>query len=204
MTPGDYIEAARVPYSIKPQTFGLWGIRRVPAQNEKQLRAIGWTDYTILHRMTEATMHQEIGEIVMEDSICELYRHMPIWLAARGRVLITGLGLGCVLRGLLAKSEVEHIDVIEIDADIIRVVGAEFSGNPRATIHHADAMRHRWPEGTKWDFAWHDIWMEDGAKSLHMAHSELLFSYRRKVAHQGAWQLPRFVKRLWREPLLGA
>jgi hypothetical protein len=37
--------------------------------------------------------------------------------------------LGCVVRGLLSKPEVERIDVVEIDGDILRVVGKEFRGD---------------------------------------------------------------------------
>jgi spermidine synthase len=50
----------------------------------------------------------------MEDTLSELRRHTPIFMRAKGRLLVTGLGLG-VVRGLLAKPEVEHIDVVEID-----------------------------------------------------------------------------------------
>jgi hypothetical protein len=52
-----------------------------------------------------------VYEVVMEDSPRELRRHLPIWMHAHGRVLVTGLGLGCVVRGLLASPHVEYIDV---------------------------------------------------------------------------------------------
>jgi hypothetical protein len=198
----EFMAAARVPYSLRPQTFGLWGIRRVPARNVEQLNDIGWTDYTILHHMTEATMHQDLGEIVMEDSVHELRKHLPIWLSAHGRVLNTGLGLGCVVRGLLASQRVEHIDVVEIDADIIRVVGAEFADNSRVTIHHADALEFDWPPGTRWDCAWHDLWCEDN-KELHFKHVQLLANTKKRCRQQGAWMLPPIVGRIWDEPLLG-
>src|SRR6185295_6407091 len=148
MKPHDFLEAARVPKSVEPQEFGLWTIERRtlhgpdgPSKFWREL--IGpcrWLDYTILRRWTLASMHLHLGEIVMEDSERELRRHLPIWLNARGRVLKTGLGLGCVVRGLLANPDVHHVDVVEIDADIIRIIGAEFAGNPRVTIHHADAL----------------------------------------------------------------
>jgi hypothetical protein len=120
---------------------------------------------------------------------------LPIWLRAKGRILITGLGLGCVVRGLVASPQVEHVDVVEIDADILSVIGSEFATNPRVTLHHGDAHRIAFSEGTHWDFAWHDIWTEQN-KGLHHAHMKLLMKFNKQVAHQGAWQMPRAFKRL--------
>lgn len=155
-----YLSAARCPPTLVPQAFGLWEIQRRERPPQEPAGAtfrllVGADHQTALCRMTEATLHQESGEVVMEDSLQELRRHMPVWLAARGRVLVTGLGLGCVVRGLLASPHVSHIDVIEIDRDILRIVGAEFSGNPRVRLIHDDALTCELPEG-RWDIAWHD------------------------------------------------
>lgn len=204
MTPADYLQAARVPDSVQPQKFGLWEIKRVPITGIATLFEIGWSDYTLLFRTTAATLHNCVGEVVMEDSKRELERHLPIWLAAHGRVLITGLGLGCVVRGLLANPDVEHIDVVEIDHQIIKVMRPEFAGNPRVTIRHGDALKVTWPAGTKWDCAWHDLWTEDGAMALHLSHCKLMLAYRDRIQNQGAWQLPRLIKRRWPTKLLGA
>lgn len=149
---------------------------------------------TALRRFTDATMHLN-GEVVMEDSLTELRRHAPIWLAARGRVLVTGLGLGCVVRGLLACPEVNHIDVIEIDRSIIRVVGAEFHNEARVTITAGDALSCHFP-ANHWDFAWHDIWCE--GSGLQKLHVELMSRFKDCCTVQGAWMLPRFVKRMTR------
>ena len=198
MKPSDYLNAARVPNALQPQEFGLWSIQRKTFSRETkagaiQIALVGWPSQTILLRMTEATLHLD-GVIVMEDGVSELRRHLPIWLAARGRVLVTGLGLGCVLRGLLAKPEVEHVDVIEIDADIIRVVGAEFDGNPRAAIHHGNALTMQWPAVTRWDYAWHDLWIEQENK-LQLDHMAAMLHFKDQVPKQGAWAFPKFIKR---------
>lgn len=205
--PFEYIEAARVPASLRPQTFGLWTIERLNAgetlrdRNEQALhrRMVGFDDYTLLRHMTEATMHNG-GEIVMEDSIVELCRHLPIWVYGRGLVLVTGLGLGCVVRGLLAKPEIEHVDVVEIDRRIIDVIGAEFAGNDRVTVHHGDALSIRL--GGVWDFAWHDLWTENNA-GLQRLHAQLMAAYRDRVRHQGAWAFPREISRLINFQILG-
>ena len=160
----------------------------------KDLLRVGWRSYTLLHHTTMGTLHQEFGDVVMEDSRPELLRHMPIWRAAAGRVLVTGLGLGCVVRGLLATRTVESIDVVELDSDILRIVGAEFAGNDRVTLYQADALTWTWPAGRQWDFAWHDLWTEAGDKALQTQHMELLSRFFEAVGRQGAWALPRALR----------
>lgn len=197
MTPGDFLEAARVPRSLEPQEFGLWQIERRRFHNENgpsEFWRGRWLDYTLLRRWTLASLHQQLGEIVMEDSEGELRRHLPIWLAARGRVLKTGLGLGCVVRGLLANPDVEHVDVVEIDGDICRIIGAEFAGNPRVTIHQDDALT--WDFGDRrWDYAWHDLHSFDD-RHLQLMHMDLIRRFLPAVGgRQGAWAFPREVAR---------
>jgi hypothetical protein len=193
MRPQDFIRAARVPNRLKPQTFGLWTIARLHAISDIHAALMECRSQTLLYRLTEGTLHQPPGDIVMEDSPQELRKHLPIWMAARGRVLVTGLGLGCVVRGLLASPEVGHVEVVEIDPDIIRVVGAEFAGDPRVTIHRGDARTIELP-GT-WNFAWHDLWC-DGS-GLHSMHLDLIARFGKRIGRQGAWAFPRMFKRFF-------
>jgi|HubBroStandDraft_2_1064218.scaffolds.fasta_scaffold36907_6 hypothetical protein len=202
MTPDDYITAARVPETLKPQSFGLWTIKRVSLDRMRnppspfaslnfQLK-VGFRSYTLLLRQTMATLHLRDGEVVMEDSARELRKHLPIWLNAEGRVLVTGLGLGCVVRGLLASPRVTQISVVEIDPQIIRVVGHEFCSNPRVRLIRGDAFKVQLRDD--FDFAWHDLWTE-GEPHLQVLHSELLQRFHSQAKRQGAWELPRWVKR---------
>lgn len=138
----------------------------------------------------------------MSDDPKELRKHLPIVLAASGRVLVTGLGLGCVLRGLLARPQVEHVDVVEIDAGVLEMVAPTFAHEPRVTIRHADALAIQWPAGTRWDFAWHDVWND--TPNTQVLHAQLLQRYRGMVPQQGAWGFPRWMKRRWPWPLIGA
>jgi hypothetical protein len=211
MKPSDYIAAARVPMRLKPQSFGPWSIRRVFVSDlwremERKLPPkfavsesmvaklkIGFDSYTLLHRYSWATLHLETPEVVMEDSWFELQKHLPIWMRAEGRVLVTGLGLGCVVRGLLAKPQVQHITVIEIDKSILRVIGHEFAGNPRVELIHGDALTFH-PNGHSWDYAWHDLWT-DGDRDLQCLHAELFKKFMPCTDVQGAWMFPRYLKR---------
>jgi hypothetical protein len=194
------LEHARVPETLVPQRFGLWEISRLALETPLERALVGWPRYTRLLRVSMATLHTSEGEVVMEDSWRELRKHLPLWRAAHGRVLVTGLGLGCVVRGLLALPAVTHVDVVEIDREIVRVVGSEFAECPRVTLHHADALTWPVPSGVCWDVAWHDIWAEE---SLHVLHARLLWRFARRCAVQGAWGFPREFKRCWPRPLLG-
>lgn len=195
MKPRDYVEVARVPRSLAPQQHGLWKIERVeiPAHTVARF-LVGFDSQTVLSRFTGATLHHARGEVVMEDGVIELRRHLPIWLKARGRVLVTGLGLGCVVRGLLANRDVDRVEVVEVDPFIARVVGREFAGNPRVGLLLGDALtvdEDALPG--RFDCAWHDLWKEgDGLQRLH---ARLFRQFMGRCGPQGAWALPRFVKR---------
>ena len=195
-SPETYLRAARCPLSLKPQTFGLWEIKRMTPCLSSWADAVGWDSYTVLWRWTEATMHLAPGEVVMEDSRPELRQHLPIWLKGHGRILVTGLGLGCVVRGLLANPDVERIDVIEIDRGILDVIGPEFAGEGRVNLIHGDALEYP-INGERWDFAWHDIWVDEACgRDLQLFHADLIAKFMSVCGPQGAWKLPRFMARL--------
>ena len=201
MTPGDYIAAARVPDSVPSQERGLWTLRRqliLPGLGWSVVKAIGLgrPHMTILSRWTDATIYDGsgFGESVMEDSDRELRKHLPIWMQARGHVLKTGLGLGCVVRGLLAKPDVDHVTCIEIDADVLAMVAPEFQGNSRVTLIHADALTWEPPADLRLDYAWHDIWCEGNVGLAHL-HLQLIAKFLPFTKRQGAWDFPREAKR---------
>jgi hypothetical protein len=160
-------------------------------------------DYTVLRRVTDATVHTG-GEVVMEDTPHELQRHLPILLRARGRVLVSGLGLGCVVRGLLARPAVAHVDVVEVCPHVAALVWPylqDLAGD-RATLHLGDTLTYHWPRAMRWDYAWHDVWTEHG--SLNELHMRIMTRYWRMVprGHQGCWQLDRSFRHAMRRRAL--
>ena len=130
---------------------------------------------------------------VMTDTPAEYEDHADLFEHAHGRVLLHGLGLGCALSTLMADPAVEHVDVVDTNADVIAIVGPYYSGYP-VTIHHASCVDKVWPEGTRWNYVWHDIWTRVSEDNLHDATAEHGISYAR-LAHlfadradrQGAW-----------------
>jgi len=195
------ISAMRALHIRAPQDAGLWAIERRPIH--PSILAQGLFDaypdvdrvMTTLHRWTDATLYLGQGEAVMSDDPRELRRHLPILFAARGRILISGLGLGCVVRGLLTNPRVTHIDVVEVSRDVLTMVEPYFRGERRVAIHEGDALTIPWPSGTTWDFAWHDVWSE--TPGTQVVHAQLVLRYRRMVTagQQGAWMFPREFKR---------
>jgi hypothetical protein len=126
--------------------------------------------------------------LVMSDTRDEYRDHAFLGIEAKGRVLLHGLGLGCALKLVLAKDEVEHVDVVEIEQDVIDLIGPYFTGDPRVNLIHGDAFEQakRWPRGSKWDAVWHDVWPNKSTEDL-VEHAKLLRSFGRRAGWQGAW-----------------
>lgn len=196
------LEAMRAS-AIPEAESGLWRIRkfeqRRPTKNANG-QEIPPGRYTALSRVTLATLHTE-GVSVMSDDPVELRRHLDFVLRARGRVLVTGLGLGCVLRGLLQNPRVDSIDVIERDSDVIALVRPHLDFD-RYRIHEAEALAWvRERKGETWTVAWHDLWSDTDRGDPHLAitHQRMILALRGRVEFQGAWAFPRYLQRLLRE-----
>lgn len=101
---------------------------------------------------------------------------------ASGSVLINGLGLGCCVKMLLDKENVNEITVIEKSVDVINLVAPYFN-DKRLTIINEDAFKYVPPKGKVYDFVWHDIWdniRTDNLKEMTILH--------RKYGHRTNWQ----------------
>lgn len=130
--------------------------------------------------------------IVMSDTPDEIRDHLHFIYRAHGRILVHGLGLGMVLKALLLKPEVTHVDVVEKSADVLALVGPSYS-DPRVSIHHGDAYSFQFPPGTRWNYAWHDIWPDICTDNLN-GMSKLHRRYGRRVDWQGSWCRERVLR----------
>ena len=123
----------------------------------------------------------------MNDSNDEMDNYLVVYEKAvelkAERILMNGLGLGCVLRALLTLDHVKTIDVVERDERIISLVSPSYPG---ATIHHADAFEIDLPG--LWDIAWHDVWVSNDPQFFPVPEMEFLHKkYEDRVAWQGSW-----------------
>lgn len=156
--------------------------------------------YTYLRVLTDSTIHKiDPGEIVMEDTPFELRTHLNFILRASGRVLITGLGLGCVIRGLQQNPKVEQIVCIENSKDVLKLVQS-YMPMAKLTIIEADALEWTATNTDKFDCAWHDLFTnrDKGEPHLDMWHAQLFRNCARKVKYQGAWAFNRRLKEVLR------
>jgi len=105
-------------------------------------------------------IHDKRGT-VMSNTPMEVWTNSDFIKAAKGVVLINGLGLGMVLHAIMDKAEVTRVVVVERELDVIALTAPHFRdhlASGRLTIVHADAFKHRPPRGEKYDVVWHDIW----------------------------------------------
>ena len=130
------------------------------------------------------------GRLWMTDTDAEWRDHLDAVLRIRRpatrRVLVNGLGIGMVVQAALDCPHVERVDVVEIDPDVVALVGPHYAADPRVTIHEADAYTIKWPTGTRWDVAWHDLWegiSEDNLPGMGRLHRR----YGGRVGWQGSW-----------------
>lgn len=137
---------------------------------------------------TRLMRDHSFGNPMMSDTPAEIYDHAEAIYKIQklgGRVLLNGLGLGCILKAILSFPNVEYVDVVELEQDIIDLVAPSYI-DTRVHIQQADAYTIQWGKTDKWTVAWHDIWANicsdnlDGMTKLHR-------KYGHRVMWQGSW-----------------
>lgn len=131
---------------------------------------------------------------VMSDTPAEIEGHRHAIENATGRVLIHGLGLGCLVSALMAKPDVTQIDVVDVDPDVIHLTGHYYTHDPRVQIFNRDCLHMNWSQDARWDYVWHDIWSHISPRNLEpktaehgIAYSTLFDLFEKQAAMQGAW-----------------
>lgn len=130
------------------------------------------------------------GIMVTSDEAKEIADQLPFIERAGGRVLLSGLGIGMCLQALLRKDNVQHVTVIEECADVIDLVAPHYVsmfGGYRMSFIRADALSWQPPEGSRWDYAYHDIWPV-AAGFFWPQHEYLYGRYAAYVGEQDSWR----------------
>lgn len=137
--------------------FGRWRVQEEEATEAAALQE-AWSPDAEGHPLPvgEYTVLLVDGEFSMCDAPFVLRNYVPFLEAAEGDILLTGLGLGCLVRGLLARPAVRSVTVIELHAEVIDLIGP-YHRDPRLEIVHADALRWTPPTGRRFDAAMLDI-----------------------------------------------
>lgn len=141
------------------------------------------------------------GGIMMSDTPDELRDHIGPVRSAIGTCLVSGLGLGCVVKGMLEKKKedgsyaVDKVVVLEINEHVIKLVEPHLRKiyGDRLDVRNVDALKYKPPMGERYDYAWHDIWptiCEDNLKTMSTLHRK----YGRRCDRQGSWQRDRLLR----------
>lgn len=181
---------------LNPVKHGPWVVERKVIEKDDVSRVFYVTDgpHPTLDRdcgYGDTTILKKQGTTWMSDTRAEILEHSPfinrLWWceSLEPSVLINGLGIGMAVKAALTHNA-SRIDVVEIDQDVIDIVGPNFD-DPRVHIHHADALTWRPPTGMRWTLAWHDIWPTISADNLPEM-DRLQKKYRRRVQWQASWQ----------------
>lgn len=174
-----------------PQRSGPWSIEKFVVDEASASRRLFQDqlsgnrsyvppgDYLMLQhdRLDRSISPEGTRGTMMSNTPDEVTDHAPVFTHAEGDVLIHGLGLSCVVSGLLTKPEVRHIDVVDIDADVIAMVAPAYEYEPRVTIHHDNAIAKEWAPERRWNYVWHDIWATISSDNLDPKEAENGLSY---------------------------
>lgn len=134
--------------------------------------------------------HDQRGPI-MTATPDEMHDHYePYHQASRAgvgtTVLLGGLGLGMVLHGLLQLPNVHHVQVIEIDRDVISLTQGAFAPqiqSGRVSITYGDVFTFPWPKDRHWNVLWIDIW-----DSLCVDNLTEMTALKRRYGRRADWK----------------
>jgi len=173
---------------------GEWLVRRVTVSEEDEMSARlrcalkPQRPARYVPAGTYTQLKRGLLTIVMSDTPDEIDDFREPLNKAKGRCLINGLGLGVVANAMLMKPEVEHLTVIELSEDVIKLVGPWLvdKHGDRVNIIHADAFMWKPPKGAFYDVVWHDIWDDISEDNLDEM-KRLKLRYGRCCGWQGCW-----------------
>lgn len=175
------------PVALPEGQRGQWKISRFVVSKEdarfSALRAaMKGRGYVPAGTYTSLTRN---GAIVMSDTPDEMRDHSFAVRQAKGHTLINGLGIGMVLAACLRKRDVERVTVVEIDPDIIALVGPHYRDR-RVEIVNTCAFDYQPPKGVRYGMVWHDIWSNICGDNLPEM-TRLKRKYARRADWQGCW-----------------
>ena len=157
----------RIHHSYYPRGYySMWGVKdylyfksakRIPLTMLQEKRGSRWHTW-----MVDDPPHWYAMDIYAQ--------------AAKGRVLVAGLGLGLICHCLANNPEVMSIDVIEKSQDVIELAGSLIPRDERMEVYHTDL--NSWIEennGYPYDTIIVDLWTtSSGQKKMDMYYKEVL------------------------------
>jgi hypothetical protein len=170
--------------NLKPGSIGQWAVNLYQVQDLGHCYVLNIAHSNLVAGSKGVyTRLSYMGKVIMTDTPAEMIDHAEALERSTGSVLITGLGLGMLLRNVLKKKEVLKVVVIENSLEVIQLVGSQYQ-DKRLSIIHEDAFKYN-PEEV-FDVVWHDIWPDIYVTNIAEMKT-LEERYRPFAKWQGCW-----------------
>lgn len=176
----DWIDRLIPQVSVPPGVSGKWSVRIADVEDNVIAR--------IRERHFKPGRYTQLfhgNRLIMSDTPAERYDHFGFVRAAKGDVLISGLGIGMCVGAVLKKPEVTSVTVLEIAQDVIDLVAPSYQDS-RVRIIQADALLWTPPRAVRFGAVWHDIWPDICRDNLTEMHT-LNRRYGRRADWKGCW-----------------
>ena len=108
----------------------------------------------------------------MVDDPLHWYGMQDLAKAARGRVLVAGLGLGLVIHALETNKSVTNIDAVEIDMDVINLITPLIKMR-KTNIINDDFWRYLYKTEETYDTCILDIWVYEESDRIRTGYNML-------------------------------
>lgn len=153
--------------------------------------------YKLSHDMTFYYLRSQEHGTWMSTTLQEIGQMAAPLKAARGHVLIGGLGLGAVAHLMLKQPKVKSVTVIEREPELIELVRPFIDKNIdvlQADLHeYVKTITHR----KQYDFAFFDIWQSTGEWTWQTHVVPLRRAVRGKIRKVFCWQEDEMQGQLW-------
>ena len=157
--------------------------------NNRKSSMITPGDYTKLTRN---------GKIIMSDTPSEILDHENFIAAAKGSILIAGLGLGIVTSEVMKKRNVTSVVVVEKSEDVLELVWRHLPQEFAHKVEFVCADIFDYKPKHSFDYAWFDIWdyiCEDNLADFKVLDAK----YRSRVLNIGYWALQQLVNENYKD-----
>lgn len=132
------------------------------------------------------------GELMMSDTLMEKTTNQEFVDAARGDVMVAGLGIGLILHNIRDKVKsglITSITVYEKYQDVIDLISPIFKDLPIKYVCK-DILEYKPAKDEKYDTIYFDIWAEistDNLKEIRMLHNRWKSRKKSKDSYMNSW-----------------
>ena len=148
------------------------------------------------------------GKLMMSDTRYERISNLEVVRQAHGKVLIAGLGLGMILKPILAKPSVTSVWVMEKEDDVIGLIWPHVE-HPKLDVRKADIFTWNPPKSDgPWNCIYFDIWPDhttDNLPEMAKLHQKYKYYLDRTDPYcwMGSWERDTLRSQKRKEKALG-